>query len=57
MTQSKQFMMIGSILYLVGSAIFLAQAIAAKDFWARTGSVAFLVSSFFFVGSVLRDHR
>ncbi|MGY9071654.1 MAG: hypothetical protein ACKVHU_01680 [Acidimicrobiales bacterium] len=57
MNQSKQFMMIGSILYLVGSAIFLAQAIAAKDFWARTGSVAFLVSSFFFVGSVLRDHR
>ena len=37
MNQSKQFMMIGSILYLVGSAIFLAQAIAAKDFWARTG--------------------
>ena len=55
MSEANRLLLVGSVLYFVGSVIFTIQAIQAGDFWASIGSVAFLVSSGCFVGATVRN--
>ena len=51
MTRGSRLLFAGSIHYLAGSAIFTVQANDAGDGWGTVASLAFLLSSFFFIAS------